>query len=159
MSLYAYDRDCSENGRGKFTIVAYRRSSEVSFRGYVEARYDSNLQCIECDTAKEVEEALITLEKENLNLEHGQKEWAVRIYQGTDLTQSYEAPEDSDEELLVVDFAAIEAKAKEEHEAARAALMAVRMMQAHELAEKVAAEKEAKERSELRRLQEKYKNA
>jgi hypothetical protein len=74
----------------------------------------------------------------------------------------HSASEDSDdldesaEEVLVVDFAAIEAKATEEHEASKRTLMAVRMMQAHEAVEKQAAENEAKDRAELQRLMEKY---
>lgn len=157
MSLYARCRDNSENGIGKYTIVAYRESSEDVFRGYVEARYDSELQCIECMTNEDIENALVVLEKENLERQHGQKEWVVRIYSGTDLTHFFESDsEEPDREVLSVDFAAIEARAKEEHEETQRTLMAVRIMQAHELAEKAATEKEAKERSELRRLREKY---
>jgi len=164
MSLSEKCRDSSERGNGKFTIVAYRESSAVMFRGHVVDGYSSELRCIECAVAAQIEEALVTLEKENLDRKAGQEEWGVRIYRGADLTIPHRASEDSDdldesaEEVLIVDFAAIEAKAEEEHGAARAALMAVRMMQAHELAEKAAAEKEAKDRAEFQRLREKYSN-
>lgn len=160
MSLYARCRDSSENGIGKYTIVAYRENNDVTFRGYVEASYDAELRCIECVTPNDVEEALVVLEKENLDRQHGQKEWVVRIYSGTDLTHVFESdseePDEPDKEVLAIDFTAIEARAREEHDEAQRTLMAVRIRQAHELAEKAAMEKEAKERSELRRLQEKY---
>lgn len=160
MSLYSKYRDISENGIGKYTIVAYRESNEDVFRGYVEARYDSELRCIECITNDDIEKALVELEKENLGRQRGQNEWVVRIYSGTDLTHIFESDsEEPDREVLSVDFAAIEARAKEEHEETQRTLMAVRIMKAHELAEEAAAKKEAEERSELRRLQEKYGNA
>jgi len=162
MSLNEKCRDSSERGDGKFTIVAYRANSVTTFRGYIDSTHASDLRCIECDTVEAIEEALVTLEKENLGREHGQQEWVVRIYRGADLTIPRETSEGSDdigesaEEVLVIDFAAIEAKAAEEHEASKRILMAVRMMQAHEAVEKQAAENEAKDRAELQRLMKKY---
>jgi hypothetical protein len=167
MSLNERYRDYSdsERGNGKFTIVAYRANSVTTFLGCIDSTHSSDLRCIECDTVEAIEETLVTLEKENLGRERGQQEWVVRIYRGADLTMPRSASEDSDDsddrdgatrEVLVIDFAAIEAKAGEEHEESQRTLMAVRMIQAHELAEKAAAEKEAKDRAEFQRLREKY---
>jgi len=156
MSLCENYRDVSERGAGNYTIVAYRASSASYHMGYVQDSYDSELRCIECDTEEEINEALVRLEKENLNKKHRQLDWVVRIYRGPDLT-IYRSPEDNPEgEVFSIDFKAIEAQAECENEETQRTIIAVRMITAHEEAEKKAREEEEKERKELERLVEKY---